>query len=226
MEKRSERRQNPRMSLRVPVRVQGHDQDGRPWEEMSSSFEASFGGVSFPLHHEVDAGQVLLLSLPLPKSFRSYDLIDPSYRVYALVRNVHRKGLSGRVGVLFLGKSPPRGYDDNPGGRYLLPSDPPPKPKERRQHERHALFLNVWLKRIVDGARGQQEPTVTENVSKRGMRVPTTLPVAKGEILVARFVGQSFESRVEVKSVFIGKDNVPRLSLQLLDADLPDRLLR
>lgn len=225
MASRPERRKQPRMVLNVPVRVQGHEAGGKPWEEMTASLETSFGGIAFRLKRVVEPGQVVQLSLPLPKTFRQYDLIDPSYRVCALVRDVVASLDDFRVGVVFLGKTPPKGYEDNPGGRYLLPSDPPPKAPEARHEPRHQVFLNVWIKRSLPGAPVQQEPTVTENVGKHGACVPTTLPIGKGEILVFRVPGAGFETRAEVRNVTIGKDNVPRLNLLFLDSELPDRLM-
>src|SRR5262249_39935674 len=137
------------MSLSVPVRVQGHGPENEAWEEMTTSDDASFGGASFPLRHALVSGQVLLLPLPLPKNFRQYATTEASYKAYALVRHVARSGNVARVGVMFLGQKPPKGYEENPGGRFLLPSDPrPPVPgqKERRRHDRFEVFLNLRLR--------------------------------------------------------------------------------
>ena len=60
------------------------------WEELSTTTDVSSGGACFPLAHEVELGQVLLLSLALPKRLRQYDLSDATYRVYSLVRGVRR----------------------------------------------------------------------------------------------------------------------------------------
>src|SRR5262245_1336914 len=78
------------------------------------------------MNHTVQLGQVLHLSLNLPKRLRQYDLNDVSYRVYSLVRGITRKGEQSRVGVMFFGKFPPRGFHERPGARFLLPSDSQP----------------------------------------------------------------------------------------------------
>jgi len=91
---------------------------------MSTIGDASSGGACFCLKHPVTFGQVLLLSLPIPKNFRQYDLSEPSYRTYALVRNLAPLGDTYRVGVLFLGKNPPRDFEKSPSGLYLLPKYP------------------------------------------------------------------------------------------------------
>jgi hypothetical protein len=222
----NERRKDRRMKLSVPVRVQGHAQDGQFWEEMTTCEDASYGGASFNLKHPAFTGQVLLLSLPLPKNFRSYSLSDASYNTYALVRSVLAAWPSGRVGVMFIGRTPPKGFDQNPGGRYLLPTDPKPAPKERRKHKRVDVFVNLRLL-VVDpaGRTVREEQTVTENLSRGGVRVMTSLPVAKGERLVVEDLARTFRARAEIASLFIGKDGVPRLNLHFLNGGAPEALI-
>lgn len=111
------------MDLSIPVRVQGFNMDGSSWEEMSSTDDISLGGSGFLLKRDVELGQVLFLHLPLPKRLRQYDLMDASYRVYALVRGIRHQHDGHRVGVMFFGKFPPRGFHERPGARFLLPSD-------------------------------------------------------------------------------------------------------
>jgi len=117
------------MKLSAPVRVQGHTPEGTAWEEMTTCEDASHGGASFTLKHVSFPGQVLWLSLPLPKDFRGYSLSDASYQTFALVRSVVTAWPAARIGVMFLGRTAPKGYDVKPGGRYLLPNDPKPAPR-------------------------------------------------------------------------------------------------
>ena len=216
------------MGLNLPVRVQGHGPDNEPWEEMTTSDDASHGGASFPLRHTLVAGQVLLLSLPLPKNFRQYAMADAHYRAYALVRHIAKSGNVARVGVMFLGQKPPKGYESNPGGRFLLPEDAPPPAghKERRKHDRAEVFLNLRLKR-TDPSTGQvqEETTVTENVSAGGARVRTGMAVSKGEVLMVEEVSGPFRTRAEIRNLYIGKDGIPRLNLSFLDGIFPERSL-
>jgi hypothetical protein len=122
----SERRKFPRLGLAIPLRVQGFLPDRSTWEEFSTTTDVSSGGACFPLVHEVDLGQVLLLSFALPKRLRQYDLNEVTYRIYTLVRGVRRRSDRPRIGVMFFGKFPPRGFDERPSARYLLPSDSVP----------------------------------------------------------------------------------------------------
>ena len=115
-----ERRKNPRLGLAIPVRVQGFLASAETWEELTSTSDVSSGGACFPLKHDVELGQVLLLSLALPRRLRQYDLADASYGVYSLIRGVRRHLEPAQVGVMFFGKFPPRGFDEHPSARYLL----------------------------------------------------------------------------------------------------------
>jgi hypothetical protein len=217
-----ERRRDPRRTFNLPVRVQGHDPNGAAWEEMTQSEDACFGGVALPLKHPVFVGQALFLSLPLPKAFRQYSLSDATYRVYALVRAVALPPIN-RVGVMFLGKHPPRGYEANPGGRYLMPNDPPPAPKERRILRRVDVYVNLRL--VRSNGTVQAEQTVTENLSRGGVRIMTSLPVEKGEVVVIEDPHGSFSLRAEARNVFVGKDGIPRVNLRFVDGSKADALI-
>jgi hypothetical protein len=225
----TERRASNRMSLVMPVRVQGHDSTtGGAWEEMASVRDASPGGVAITLKHPVSRGEVLFLTLPLPKRFRRYDETEVSYRVWGLVRDVSRETGAARVGVMFLGKHPPRGYDRNRGGLFLLPSDAPPATArpERRRCPRLDIFVNVHLRLLHNGDGAREEQTIAENIGKGGARVLTSLRVARGEVLEVQEVGGTFRTRAEVRNVYVGPDNIPRLNLCFLDAQAPAHLVQ
>jgi hypothetical protein len=122
--------------MALPVRVTGFTDEGAAWEEVTGTEDVSQGGLSLRLSRRVELGQVLALSLPMPKRLREFDLNESTYRVYALVRGIVHKEDKERVGVMFFGKYPPRGFHERPGARYLLPSDSVagmPVPPELRQ---------------------------------------------------------------------------------------------
>ena len=225
------RRKQQRMNLAVPVRVQGHNASGAPWTEMTTTENADFGGAAFTLKHSVTRGHALQLSLPLPKSFRSYDLTAPSYTVFCIVRNTSALP-SGvyRVGVMFLGRHPPRGHAQNPGGVYLLPTDlvagaaPGAGPMltgiERRAQPRYDLAVQLKLTRPEPVAFGPpSEQTVTRNLGAGGAMVITSLPVSRNDIVIVEDLQGILRCRAEVRGVFIGKDNIPRLNLRFLDPE-------
>jgi hypothetical protein len=220
------------MGMNVTVQVRGHDPDGTAWEEMSATDDASYGGASFPLRHPHGVGQVLLLSAPLPRNFRRYDLAETSYKTYALIRNTRSTENGGRVvGVMFLGRVPPKGFEAKPGGRYRLPTDPraatapaADAPRgERRRHERLQLFVNLRLRRAgVSGV--MEEQTVTENLSHGGARVFTTLPITAGETLTVTDLEDTVASEAVVRNVYVGADRVTRLNLHFPDTRGFERL--
>jgi len=117
------RRKHERLGLAIPVRVQGYLAGGETWEEISTTIDVSERGACFPLNRAVELGHVLRLTLGLPKRLRNFDTTDSAYRVYSLVRFVERRSERARVGVLFFGQFPPRGFQERPEGRYLLPGD-------------------------------------------------------------------------------------------------------
>lgn len=244
--------------MSMPVRVSGFAPDGYPWTEMCTVKDASASGLAFSLTRPVTRGLVLHLALALPKRFRSYDLGESSYHVYSLVRTVRPDGASTRVGVMFLGKQPPRHFERNPAGLYLLPNDPPPvkpdsgrakaagaeapagavapgvapapakapdDPRDRRQHTRLDVFVNVRLTR-QDGVPGPlEERTIAENIGRGGARVLSALEVAPGEVLMLTEVDGDFETRAQVRSTYLGPDRIRRINLKFLDAQAPDRLV-
>jgi hypothetical protein len=222
----AERRKQRRVTMKLPVRVQGREPDGTAWQEISACEDASAGGVSLKLARPVVLGQVLHLSLPLPSRFRQYDLTDPSYRVYALVRNV-RPAPDGsvRIGALFLGKHPPRGAPALPGGLFLMPGDP--TPIDRRKFPRHVARLSLRLEaENAPGGVAVEEKTWAEDVSQWGAQVrASTLPVVKGAVLQVDEVDGDFKTRAEVRNISIGTDGHPRLNLFFLDRPAPERLL-
>jgi hypothetical protein len=222
----AERRKQRRVPMRLPVRVQGRDADGTTWEEMTSCEDASAGGVGLVIQRPVTLGQVLHLSLPLPARLRQYDLTDASYRVYTLVRNVRPgKGGGFRIGVLFLGKHPPRGAESLTGELFLMPGDP--TPVERRKFARFLARFKLRLEaEHAPGGVAVEEPTMAENVSLWGAQVKAkTLPVVKGAILNVEEIGGDFKTRAEVRNVSIGDDGQPRLNLLFLDSPAPERML-
>jgi hypothetical protein len=208
-----ERRREARVSLGLPVKVVGHGSDGASWSEMTHADDLSTGGAAFRLKHPVALGEVLQLALPMPKALRRYDLMDASYLVYAIVRDVGPPDVGGaRVGVMLQGKRPPAGFDK--GVRVLLPSDR----IQTRQHPRYELKLNVKLRRLDTTVGPLEEWTVTDDLGPGGASVPTGLPIMKGDSVCLETADGAFKLRAAVQNLTIGKDNVPRLSLSFVDA--------
>ena len=217
----AERRRQRRVPLKLPVRVQGRDANGADWEEMSTCEDASLGGVALLVSHPVHLGQVLQLSLPLPQRFRQYDINDSFYRTYALVRDTQPWPNALRVGVLFVGRHPPRRAGGLTPERLLMPGE------RAVPRARPALTLRVRLSaEHAPGGIAREEDVTVEHLGPRVALVRSTrLPVSRGTLLLVEERDGDFRSRAEVASIAIGADGKPRVSLRFLDAPVPDRLL-
>jgi PilZ domain len=197
------RRKDVRLAIAIPVRVVGHTASGQQWEELTKCEDASIGGASFLLRSAVRRGNILHLSLPLPKRYRRYDPTAATYQIYGLVEAAKERAEGLRVGVAFLGRKPPTGFDQTPGAIFL---------PERRQGRRGEVFLKVKLSKGASA----DEPTVLENFGVGGARVVTSQPFDEGEIVQIEDAEGSFKTRAEVRSVQVGKDGVRRLNLRFI----------
>jgi hypothetical protein len=218
---RHERRRQERMTLTLPVRVQGQYPDGETWEDMTSTSDASVGGASIKLSRTVLRGQALFLSLPLPKRYRAFDLAAQTYRLYAVVCSVKP---GGELGLRFLGKNPPGGYRRNDAGLFLSPPITPPTSDRRAAPRREGVFFFVLKPTDARGS-VREETTVADNLGPGGARIKTTQVFANGEILEVREAGGTFITRASVQNVYVGDDAVWRLNLMFLDAPAPDHLI-
>jgi serine/threonine protein kinase len=100
--------------------------------------------------------------------------------------------------------------------------------EERRRHTRLETPINVVIKRTsAGGAVLQEERTVADNLSRSGARVMTTMTsLAVGDGVLFEEIGGDFRTRALVRSVSQGQDHIPRLGLEFLDRQAPDRLVQ
>jgi hypothetical protein len=92
---------------------------------------------------------------------------------------------------------------------------------ERRQHPRLDLVLGVHLSRPSSD---RVEDAATENLSRSGAMVRSTLDAGKGDIVLFEESSGTFRTRAQVRDVSgTGADR--RLHLHFLDANAPDELL-
>jgi len=201
------KRRDPRVGLWIPVRVEGHDPSGKLWDETSKSLDASPRGVAFVIKHAVEVGQVLQITLPLPRQFRSHDLAATTYRTYAVVASIVKVAAGRRIGAAFLGKEKPEGYGEKPVEAA---------PAERRRAKRGALLLKVHLRfdQPQDGHR--QETTVLEDFSANGAQVQSKYHPKVGQTLEIDESEGAFHARAEVRGSFVGPDGIRRLGLRFL----------
>ncbi|HEV8589890.1 MAG TPA: hypothetical protein VGQ72_13530, partial [Pyrinomonadaceae bacterium] len=120
------RRLRERVRLALPARVYAREGGNREWTEMTRLIDVTPFGARLRLSRPIDVGRLLQLTLAMPRVLRVFDHVEEQYRVWAIVRNLRlleqktAKDSLVEVGVAFIGKRPPRSYEQNPTRRYEI----------------------------------------------------------------------------------------------------------
>jgi hypothetical protein len=101
---------------------------------------------------------------------------------------------------------------------------PREKPEERRRYARYGVKSRLTL-RWLECGECHEELIRTEDLSRGGARLVVRMPLAEGEVVYIEGWDSAFQSRAEVRRVFIGRDGEPRLGISFLDAELPEIVL-
>lgn len=235
-----------RLELSLPVRVHCRERADYEWVEMSRLIDVTPFGARIGLSHPTEPGRLMHLTMPMPRQLRCFDFVEPQYRVWSLVRNIaglqQTAGKTARfaVGVAFVGKRPPPSYELDPTKRYEVagsvtesglwllremaeqraeahvPSEDP------RPETRHNLPVEVLVE-VYDekGEISARETTVTENISRRGAAVFTTLDVARGSLIRLSSTQYQLAVVAAVRARRLGPDGIPRLHLEFIDRQWP-----
>jgi hypothetical protein len=241
------RRLRERIKLALPVRVHGREAADHEWMEMSRLIDVTPFGASFALTHPTERGRLLHLTMPLPRQLRCFDHIEDQYRVWALVRRlrVSQPWQSGgepprfEVGVAFTGKHPPASFQQDPSTRYEVDyhskesnlwslraleegKTPDVGGGERSEETRLQMAVNVTVEVFDEEGRvAASEQTVTENISRRGTAVWTTLQVARGRFVRLTSHDHGLSVIAAVRAQRPGPDGIPRLHLEFVDQQWP-----
>ncbi len=203
-------RKTARIKMEIPIQVTGHESVDHKWQEMSRIIDVSRVGVCFEIQHKVSPGLVLYLSFPMPWKLRQFGHSEPSYKIYGLVKNCQTTNKSThRVGVQFLGQTPPKTYVAKP---WILFNSTEWKGSERRRALRKTVQELVW----IEYYKGENEligleQGCTENVSRTGARICVQEPPVDFDSIRVFKLGNEFDSRAQVANQFIGKDGLHRL---------------
>lgn len=241
------RRKRERLNISLPIRVQCRESKDYAWDEISRIIDVTPFGAGFILRSMTEGGRILFLTLPLPRQLRCYDHLDTQYRIWALVRHVKRlsdeNGHSRYlVGVAFIGKHSPPGYEGNPSKRYeILKQDETgmwqlselpeisadtnvqtkKEDADLRFATRHKIPLSVTIEILDDkGVTSASEMTVTENISSTGASIFTTLDAESGRFV--RFTCDQYN--VSLMAVVRSRrtiQNLTRLHLEFIDRQFP-----
>ena len=232
-------RRRSRIPLTLPIRVRCRESHGYQWIEQSRLVDVTHFGAGFTLRRPVEPGRLLLLTIPLPQQLRCFDHAEPQYSVWSLVRHASairkaqlQRSALFRVGVAFVGKRPPRAYEEDPTIRYEpLPIDrgqttmsrvSERRPDNQRRETRLIIPLEVLIEALDENGKPTlQEHTVTETLSSLGTCVPTSLDVGVGRILRVTSARDQVSIFAAIRSRKLAPDGVPRLGLEFLGEPWP-----
>lgn len=226
------------------MRVRGRESVNDQWTETSRLVDVTPFGARLRLLHPTEPGRLLHLTLPMPRPLRCYDHVEDQYRVWSLVRNVKLlqaetvKDPTLEVGVAFVGKRAPRSFESDPMRRYDIAKTPSEglwavkeesseslteiSGTERRRETRHTIPIGVLVElfdKPTDSPR--RESTVTENISRRGATVFTTLEVERGRFVKVTSEQYGVTVLAAVRARRVGPDGIARLHLEFVSAEWP-----
>jgi PilZ domain len=232
-----------RFQLALPVRVECRESLDHEWIEISRLVDVTPFGARLRLKRPTETGRLLLLTLPMPRPLRCFDHVEDQYRVWSLVRNVKlvdpasHKGALVEIGVAFVGKRPPRSFEVDPTRRYEIArsinelglwavteessatiSEIPAT--DKRKETRHCIPIEVLVEVFApDGSLSQSESTVTENISRQGAAIFTTLELSPGQFV--KLTGQQFQSELlaVVRDRHVAPDGIVRLHLEFVGCE-------
>jgi hypothetical protein len=230
------KRLRERIKLALPVRVHCRETAQHEWTEMSRLVDVTPFGARFSLTRPTERGRLLHLTLPMPRQLRCFDHVEDQYRVWALICRVSSQtepeGGETRyeVGVAFTGKFPPASYVQDPSTLYEAHSISAESnlwhlkeverktAAQRSEQTRLQMALNVRLEVFdAEGRVTASEQTVTENISRRGAAVWTTLKVERGRFVRLTSTETGLAITAAVRAARTGPDGIPRLHLEFID---------
>jgi hypothetical protein len=250
-EGRKSQRVRERLKLALPVRVHCRESAEHEWVELSRLVDVTPFGARFTLARPTERGRLMHLTMPLPRQLRCFDHIEDQYRVWALVRHAApyatapkeqaaAAGASLRfnVGVAFTGKHPPASYQRDPTTLYEVdrlaaegnlwavrerPSQAEGGPQlSRSQMTRIQMAVGVLVELFDErGAITASEQTVTENISRRGASVMTSLDAGRGRFVRVTSAEHGLSVLAAVRARRTGPDGIPRLHLEFVDRQWP-----
>ncbi|HYJ46372.1 MAG TPA: hypothetical protein VEV81_07135 [Pyrinomonadaceae bacterium] len=239
------RRKRERLELSLPVRVFGRESEDYEWVEHTRLLDVTPFGVRLTLTKPTEPGRLLHLTLPMPRQLRCFDHIEDQYRVWALVRNIKSlEAVAGKpqryeIGAAFIGKRPPPSFELDPTTLYEVAStatetglfsiseraDPSARrvvPEEPRPETRHNIPIEVMIEVLDEkGQTAAQETTVTENISRRGAAVFTTLDITRGRFVRVTSLQYQISVIAAVRARRVGANGIPRLHLEFVDKHWP-----
>jgi hypothetical protein len=141
------------------------------------------------------------------------------------------------VGVAFVGKRPPRSFEADPARRYEIAessteaglwavkeesseslAEAANKPRETRHNIPIEVLIETFTK---DGSLSESEKTVTENISRHGAAVFTTLTLSPGRFV--RISSEQYGATVlgVIRTRSLGANGIARLHIEFVGSEWP-----
>ena len=238
------RRLRERLRVALPARVYARERGNREWTEMTRLVDVTPFGARFRLLRPVDIGRLLQLTLAMPRPLRVFDHVEDQYRVWSIVRNARLleqktpKDSLLEVGVAFIGKRPPKSYDEDPARRYEIAQTKLESQlwaaeedsveqleeivvEDKRKESRQLIPVEVRIEVYEAEKIVNSEQSVTENISRRGAAIFTTLNLEPGTFV--RLSSDRYNAAVlgVVRRRRSGTDGITRLHLEFIGSEWP-----
>jgi len=215
--------------------VNGIDSEGEAWKEAADVFSYTSSGVGLYLPRSCTVGTLISLMLNYPPELRCYDHEEEFYRIWGVVQHCHLgsndDGSAYQIGIGFIGDDPPATYGANPLQNYRISgmsdeglwnvSESSSKFVQRKEI-RYWQQIDLYLA-LVDARRETLggERVVTENISKNGAAVITSLELNVGDRLKIISQLHDFSSLAVVCNLTQLSEDKARVSLQFVEGEFP-----
>ena len=228
----------------MPARIYGRESGNREWTEMTHLVDVTPFGARFRLMRPFDIGRLLQLTLAMPRSLRVFDHVEDQYRVWSIVRNARLleqkkpKDSLLEVGVAFIGKRPPKSYEENPARRYEIAQTKLESQlwaaqedsveqlaeitiDEKRKESRQLIPVDVRIEVYEADQIVRTEQSVTENISRKGAAIFTALDLEPGTFV--KMSNERYNASVlgVVRQRRPGADGITRLHLEFIGSEWP-----
>ncbi|HEV2903402.1 MAG TPA: PilZ domain-containing protein [Pyrinomonadaceae bacterium] len=238
------RRLRERLRMPLPARIYGRESGNREWTEMTRLVDVTPFGARFRLMRPVDIGRLLQLTLKMPHQLRVFDHVEDQYRVWSIVRNVRLleqktpKDSLLEVGVAFIGKRPPRSFEENPARRYEVAQTKLESQlwaaqedsveqlaeiviDDMRKDSRQLIPVDVLIEVYDADKIVSSEESVTENISSSGATVFTELDLQPGTFVKMSNPRYNAVVLGVVRARRAGADGITRLHLEFIGSEWP-----
>ena len=238
-EERNWKRLRERLGLSLPIQVHCRETHDYEWTEKSRLINVTPFGAGFTLKHPTEKGRLLHMTIPMPRQLRVFDHLELQYKVWAIVRHAKlttlpkTNELKFHVGVAFIGKRPPASYEAQPWRRYETNVGPrtlldavdalrPLSSVDQRSVTRHHIAIDLKVEILDDnGEPLMMETTVTEDISKRGAKIFSTIDTQVGRFVRITNTHYNVTAFAAIRAISKGEDGINRIHVEFIDRDWP-----